>query len=80
VSAIVEDEIPSELIRNVDQTPSKFVLTDNVPVAEKSSKHVSRKGRGALQPCTHSCPSLYGYLVFFAGNKEQILWLDVVGF
>ena len=44
VSAIVEDEIPDELILNVDQTPSKFVPTDNVTMAEKSSKHVSRKG------------------------------------
>ena len=44
MSAIVEDEIPDELILNVDQTPSKFVPTDNVTMAEKSSKHVSRKG------------------------------------
>ena len=44
VSAIVEDEIPDELILNVDQTPSKFGPTDNVTMAEKSSKHVSRKG------------------------------------
>ena len=44
VSAIVEDEIPDELILNVDQTPSKFVPTDNVTMAKKSSKHVSRKG------------------------------------
>ena len=36
--------------------------------------------RGAFQPWTHLCPSLYGYLVFFAGNKEQILLLDVVVF
>ena len=43
VPAIVEDEIPDELILNVDQTPSKFVPTDNVTMAEKSSKHVSRK-------------------------------------
>ena len=44
VPTIVEDEIPDELILNVDQTPSKFVPTDNVTMAEKSSKHVSRKG------------------------------------
>ncbi|PFX26609.1 hypothetical protein AWC38_SpisGene8728 [Stylophora pistillata] len=40
----VEGEIPDELILNVDQTPSRFVPTDNVTIAEKSSKHVSRKG------------------------------------
>ena len=44
VSAIVEDEIPDELILNVDQTPSKFVPMNNVTMAEKSSNHVSRKG------------------------------------
>ena len=44
MSAIVEGEIPDELILNVDQTPSKFVPTDNVTMTEKSSKHVSRKG------------------------------------
>ena len=44
VSAIVEDEIPDELILNVDLTPSKVVPNDNVTMAEKSSKHVSRKG------------------------------------
>lgn len=41
---IVEDEIPDELILNFDQTPSKFVPRDNVTMAEKSSKHVSRRG------------------------------------
>jgi len=69
------------LTSKVDQTPpSKFIPTDNVTMAEKSSKRVSRKGRGAFQPWTHSCPGLYGYLVFFGGNKEQILLLDVVVF
>jgi len=58
VSTIVVDEIPDELILNVDQTPSKFALTDNVTMAEKSSKHVSSIGRGAFQPWTHSCPNL----------------------
>ena len=43
VSAVAEDEISDELTL-VDQTPSMFVPTDNVTMAEKSSKHVSRKG------------------------------------
>ena len=33
VSAIVEDEIPDELILNVDQTPSKLVPMDYVTMA-----------------------------------------------
>ena len=42
--AVVEDSIPDELVINVDQTPSKFVPTDNVTMVEKGSRHVSRKG------------------------------------
>ena len=37
--------IQDELILNIDQTPSKFVPTENVTMAETGSKHVSRKGR-----------------------------------
>ena len=44
VSVTIEDEIPDELIINVDQTPSKFVPTENVTMAEKNSTHVSKKG------------------------------------
>lgn len=36
--------IPDELIINVDQTPSKFVATDNVTMAAKGEKHISRAG------------------------------------
>ena len=43
--AIVEGEFPDERILNVDQTPSKFVPTDNVTMAEKSviDKHAPLK-------------------------------------
>ena len=36
--------IPDELIINVDQTPSKFAATDNVTMAAKGEKHISRAG------------------------------------
>ena len=42
-SAVLKYNIPDELILNIDQTPSKFVPTENVTVAETGSKHVSRK-------------------------------------
>ena len=42
-SAVLKYNIPDELIRNIDQTPSKFVPTGNVTVAETGSKYVSRK-------------------------------------
>ena len=36
--------IPDESILNIDQTPSKFVPTENFTMAETGSKHVSIKG------------------------------------
>ena len=35
--------IPAKLVLNIDQTPSKFVPTENVTLVETGSKHVSRK-------------------------------------
>ena len=43
-SAVLKYNIPDELILNIDQTPSKFVPTENVTMAENGSKHASRKG------------------------------------
>ena len=37
-------DIPDELIINVDQTPSKFVATDNVTMTAEGEKHISRAG------------------------------------
>ena len=42
-SAVLKYNIPDKLILNIDQTPSKFVPTKNVTMAETDSKHVSRK-------------------------------------
>ena len=36
-------DIPDELIINVDQTPSKYVPTSSVSMAEKNSKHVAKQ-------------------------------------
>ena len=44
VPAVVSHSIPDELIINTDQTPSKYVPTANVTMAEKNLKHVARKG------------------------------------
>ena len=43
-SAVLKYNIPDKLILNIDQTPSKYVPTENVTMAETGSKHVSRKG------------------------------------
>ena len=37
-------KIPDALIFNIDQTPSKFIATSKVTMAEKGSKHVAVAG------------------------------------
>lgn len=44
VDLLVTSNILSELIIDFDQTPSKYVPTENVTIAEKNSKNVARKG------------------------------------
>ena len=44
VSAVLKYNIADELILNIDQTTWKFLLTENVTMAETGSKHVSTKG------------------------------------
>ena len=36
--------IADDLIINVDQTASKFVATDNITIAAKGERHISRAG------------------------------------
>ena len=44
IDLTLKHNIPDELIINADQTPSKFVATDNVTMAKKGEKHISRAG------------------------------------
>ena len=44
MQAVKKHNIPDELIINVDQTPSKYVPTDNKTITRKGEKHVARKG------------------------------------
>ena len=41
---VLKHNIPDELIINVDQTPSKFVATDNITMSAKGEKHISQAG------------------------------------
>jgi len=45
IDLTLKHNIPDELIINADQTPSKFVATDNVTMATKGEKHISRAGQ-----------------------------------
>ena len=41
---VLQYNIPEELIINFDHTASKFVATDNITMAAKGEKHISRAG------------------------------------
>ena len=70
VSVTIEDEIPDELIINVDQTPSKFVPTENVTMAEKNSTHVSKKGASDKHGITVTfAETLSGQISAYAGKN-----------
>lgn len=43
-SKVSEHDIPDELIFNSDQTPSKYVATSKITMAQKNTKHVAIKG------------------------------------
>ena len=49
---VLQHNIPYELVINVDQTALKFVATDNITMAAKGEKHISRAG------ATDNCDTL----------------------
>ena len=63
---VLKHNIADELIINVDQTPSKFVATDNVTLAAKGEKHISRAGATDKRAITVSLSeSLDGHILPF---------------
>ena len=63
---VLKRNIADELIINVDQTPSKFVGTDNVTMAAKGEKHISRAGSTDKRATTVTLSqSLDGYILPF---------------
>ena len=65
VSSIVENEIPDKLMINVDQTPSKFVPTDNVRC------HHNLDGLETLNTETNPCHGTNGHLRFPTKQKGK---------
>ena len=66
IEKALKHNIPDELIINADQTPSKFVATDNVTMAAKGEKHVSRTGATDKRAITVTlCESLDGNILPF---------------
>ena len=63
---VIQHNIPDELIINVDQTPSKFVATDNITMAAKGDKHISRARATDKRAITVTlCESLDGCMLPF---------------
>ena len=63
---VLQDNIPDELIINVDQTPSTFVATSNITMAAKGEKHISRAGAADKRTITATlCESLQVCMLSF---------------
>ena len=63
---VLQHNIPDELVINVDQTPSKFVATDNITMTAKGEKHISRAGATDKRAITVTlCESLDGCMLPF---------------
>ena len=57
---------PDEFIINTDQTPSKFIATDNITIAVKGQKHISRVDSNDKRSITLTvCKSLEGKILLF---------------
>ena len=63
---VLQHNSPDELIINVDQTPSKFVATNNITMAAKREKNISRAGATDKRAINVTlCESLYGCMLLF---------------
>ena len=66
IDLALKHNIPDELNINADQTPSKFVATDNVTMAKKGEKHISRVGATDKRAITVTlCETLDGQILLF---------------
>ena len=75
---VLQYGIPDELIINIDQTPSKFVQTENITMNSKGEKHVSRTGGNDKRCITATlCESLDGtmlpFQLIYKGKTERSL-------
>ena len=66
------------MIINADQTPSKFVATDNIIMAAKRQKHISRAGSNDKRSITLTvCKSLDGkilpFQLIYKGKTQRLL-------
>ena len=70
--------IPDGLIINADETPPKFVATDNIAMTAKGQKHISRAGSNDKRSITLTvCESLDGKILplqlIYKGKTQKLL-------
>ena len=70
--------IPDELVINADQTLLKFVATDNITIAAKGQKYISRAGSSDTRSITLTvCESLDGkslpFQLIYKGKTQRLL-------
>ena len=84
VSAVQTYNIPDELILNADQTPSKYVPTTNVTLAEQGTAHLPVRGRNVKRAITVTAiQSLSGkilpFQIIYTGKTERCLPKNATG-
>ena len=71
---VLKHNIPDELIINVDQTQSKFVATDNVTMAAKGEKCISRAGATDKRAITVTLVShILPFQLIYTGETQRSL-------
>ena len=73
---VLQYNIPDELFTNAEKTPSKFVATDNITMATRGAKHISRAGAIDKRVITVTlCEPLDGlmlpFLLIYTGKTER---------
>ena len=80
-SAVRTYNVPNELILNANQTPSKYVPTTNVTMAEQGTAHIPARGREDKRAITVTViQSLSGkmlpFQIIYTGKSERCLPLE----
>ena len=80
-SAVRTYNVPDELILNANQTPSKYVPTTNVTMAEQGTAHIPARGREDKRAITVTViQSLSGkmlpFQIIYTGKSERCLPLE----
>ena len=70
--------IPDKLIINTDQTPSKYVATDNLTMAAKGEKQISRPGSNnkrfiKLALCESHNGTILPFQLFYKGKMARFI-------